>query len=109
MSLSVSDNSRFMSPTSILERANVFFNELFDRNLFQYNRTRDCTDRLLYLCFVSLPEVVVNRRPPFSLREDPYPPKICLSFHYKQLGPPILYRLYLSPFCSAWNVDTLTV
>ncbi|KAL9914843.1 uncharacterized protein ACN2A1_001739 [Glossina fuscipes fuscipes] len=64
------------------DRAVVFFSELFDHNLGQYNRTPNCNGRLLDLCFVNFPEIYVNRCPPFSLPEDPYHPSICISFHH---------------------------
>ncbi|KAL9917892.1 uncharacterized protein ACN427_000469 [Glossina fuscipes fuscipes] len=76
------DNSGCLVPTSTSDRAVVFFNELFDHNLGQYNRIPNCNGRLLDFCFANFPEIYVNRCPPFSLPEDPYHPSICISFHH---------------------------
>ncbi|KAL9876948.1 uncharacterized protein ACN2A1_013482 [Glossina fuscipes fuscipes] len=76
------DNSGCLVPTSTSDRAVVFFSELFDHNLGQYNRTPNCNGRLLDLCFANFPEIYENRCSPFSLPEDPYHPSICISFHH---------------------------
>ncbi|KAL9913154.1 uncharacterized protein ACN427_000867 [Glossina fuscipes fuscipes] len=70
------DNSGCLVPTSTSDRAVVFFSELFDHNLGQYNRTPNCNGRLLDLCFANFRELYVNRCPPFSLPEDPYNPSM---------------------------------
>lgn len=60
-------------------RASVFFNKLFEQNILH---TPNCNRRLL----VNFPEIVINRRPSFSLPEHRYHPAICLFFHYEQGG-----------------------
>ena len=81
-----SDNSACLVPSSTSDRAIVFFSELLDHNLGQYNCTFNCNGRLLDLCFANFPEINVNRCPPFSLPEDPYHPALCISFHHKNDG-----------------------
>ncbi|KAL9909377.1 uncharacterized protein ACN427_004585 [Glossina fuscipes fuscipes] len=81
-----SDNSGCLISTSASDRAVEFFNELFDHNLAQYNRSSNCNGRLFDLCFANFPEIYVNRCPPFSLHEDPYHPSMCISFQHMNNG-----------------------
>ncbi|KAL9900271.1 uncharacterized protein ACN427_007570 [Glossina fuscipes fuscipes] len=93
-----SDCSGCLIPSSTSDKAVVFFNELFDNNLVQYNGTPNCNGRFLDLCFANFPEVCVNRCFPFSLPEDPYHPALGVSFHYKYVGLLNLYNVPNSNF-----------
>ncbi|KAL9874706.1 uncharacterized protein ACN427_013084 [Glossina fuscipes fuscipes] len=64
------------------DKAVVFFNDLFDSKLLQYNRTSNCSGTLLYLCFANFPEIAVNGRQPYSLPGNPHHRAICTFFHY---------------------------
>lgn len=69
---SPSENFGYLVSITVSNGADMFFKEISDLKLLQYNQVPNCNGRILELCFGNFSKIVVNRCPSFSLHEKAY-------------------------------------